>query len=95
MEIGYHEDQPVYDVLVPDENWTLAYLLRDTIDTLDGVDSVACDMVHPTSESNTIKLQIRMAEVDIRGIRRCIQQACESARSMNLAFSTMCSEKLG
>ena len=94
MEIGYHNGIPVYDVHIPNENWTLAYLLRDTLDTFSDVDSVACDMVHPTSETNTVKLQIRMHTEDIGSVRDAIKRACESAQEINHAFASMCSEKL-
>lgn len=94
MEIEYHNNIPVYDVHIPNENWTLAYLLRDTLDVFDDVESVACDMVHPTSETNTVRLQIRMRTEDIRGVREHIQRACAHTQEVNRAFAALCSEKL-
>ena len=95
MEIGYHSNTPVYDVHIPNENWTLAYLLRDILDTFDRIESVACDMVHPPSETNMVRLQIRMTDEDIRGVREQIKRACEHTRKMNQSFASLCSEKLG
>ena len=95
MQIDYHEEQPVYDVVIPDENWTLAYLLRDTLDTHTNIESVACDMVHPTSETNSVKLQIRLTHADLRGIREHIQSACQSLKESNRQFAEMCSNKIG
>lgn len=95
MEIGYHEDIPVYDVLIPNENWTLAYLLRDTLDTNENVESVACDMVHPTSETNTVKLQIRLTRADLKGIREHIKDACKSVKKSNNQFAQECLKTIG
>jgi DNA-directed RNA polymerase subunit L len=94
MTIAYHYGIPVYDVTIPNENWTIANIMRDALSKLPDVQSVACDMVHPSSESNTIKLQIRLHRPDIAGVRTCITDACSMYTTINTSFAKLCSEKI-